>query len=59
LRAVGLSCEEVFACTDTKANAEQVINWFVMRWGLEVTLFPAYLLRLNLDKVEHEILFRF
>jgi hypothetical protein len=59
LRVVGLSCDEVFACTDTKANAEQIINRFVMRWGPEVTLFPAHLLRLNLDKVEREILFRF
>jgi hypothetical protein len=33
--------DEVFACTDTKVSAEQIINWFVMRWGLEVTFEEA------------------
>jgi hypothetical protein len=33
--------DEVFACTDTEASAEQIINWFVMRWGLEVTFEEA------------------
>jgi hypothetical protein len=29
--------DEVFACTDTGASAEEIIKWFVLRWGLEVT----------------------
>jgi hypothetical protein len=29
--------DEVFACTNLDASAEQIVNWFVMRWGLEVT----------------------
>jgi len=33
--------DEIFACTDTQAPAEQIINWFVMRWGLEVTFEEA------------------
>jgi hypothetical protein len=33
--------DEVFACTDTAARAEQIVNWFVMRWGLEVTFEEA------------------
>ena len=33
--------DEVFACTDTNASAEQIINWFVTRWGLEVTFEEA------------------
>lgn len=33
--------DEVFACTDTEAKAEQIIHWFVMRWGLEVTFEEA------------------
>ncbi len=33
--------DEVFACTDTNVSAEQIINWFVMRWGLEVTFEEA------------------
>ncbi len=33
--------DEVFACTDTEASPEQIINWFVMRWGLEVTFEEA------------------
>lgn len=33
--------DEVFACTDTQATASQIINWFVMRWGLEVTFEEA------------------
>ncbi|MBO0800818.1 MAG: transposase [Blastocatellia bacterium] len=33
--------DEVFACTDTEASSEQIINWFVMRWGLEVTFEEA------------------
>ena len=33
--------DEVFACTDTEASAEQIINWFVIRWGLEVTFEEA------------------
>lgn len=26
-----------FLCTDLQATPEQILNWFVMRWGLEVT----------------------
>lgn len=33
--------DELFACTDTQATASQIINWFVMRWGLEVTFEEA------------------
>ena len=33
--------DEVFACTDLHATAEQIINWFVMRWGVEVTFEEA------------------
>lgn len=33
--------DEVFACTDTNASPEQIISWFVMRWGLEVTFEEA------------------
>jgi hypothetical protein len=33
--------DEVFAYTDTKVSAEQIINWFVMGWGLEVTFEEA------------------
>ncbi|MDQ3013049.1 MAG: hypothetical protein M3X11_20370, partial [Acidobacteriota bacterium] len=28
--------DEILACTDLEASAEQIVNWFVMRWGLEV-----------------------
>jgi hypothetical protein len=33
--------DEVFACTNLEASAEQIVNWFVMRWGLEVTFEEA------------------
>lgn len=33
--------DEVFACTDTEATPAQIIHWFVMRWGLEVTFEEA------------------
>jgi hypothetical protein len=33
--------DEVFACTDLAATAEQIIAWFVMRWSLEVTFEEA------------------
>ncbi|MBO0723225.1 MAG: transposase [Blastocatellia bacterium] len=33
--------DEVFACTDTNASVQQIITWFVMRWGLEVTFEEA------------------
>jgi len=33
--------DEVFACTDLEATAEQIIAWFVMRWSLEVTFEEA------------------
>lgn len=26
-----------FLCTDLQATSEQILNWFVMRWGLELT----------------------
>ena len=26
-----------FVCTDLQATAEQIIQWFIMRWGVEVT----------------------
>ncbi len=26
-----------FLCTDLCATSEQILNWFIMRWGLEVT----------------------
>jgi hypothetical protein len=29
--------DEVFAHTDTNTSAKQIIQWFVLRWGLEVT----------------------
>ena len=33
--------DEVCACTNLEASAEQIVNWFVMRWGLEVTFEEA------------------
>jgi len=33
--------DEVFACTDLNASPTQIIEWFVMRWGLEVTFEEA------------------
>ena len=33
--------DEVFACTDINATAEEIIRWFVMRWSLEVTFEEA------------------
>lgn len=33
--------DEVFACTNLEASAEQIIQWFVLRWGLEVTFEEA------------------
>jgi len=33
--------DEVFACTDLNARAEQIIEWFVMRWSVEVTFEEA------------------
>ncbi|MGH8847920.1 MAG: IS701 family transposase [Polaromonas sp.] len=33
--------DEVFACTDLNATAEDIIKWFVMRWSLEVTFEEA------------------
>lgn len=33
--------DEVFACTNTNASAEEIIHWFVMRWGLEVSFEEA------------------
>jgi len=33
--------DEIFACTKLEASAEQIVNWFVMRWGLEVTFEEA------------------
>jgi hypothetical protein len=33
--------DEVFACTDINARAEEIIRWFVMRWSLEVTFEEA------------------
>lgn len=33
--------DEVFACTDTNASAQQIVNWFILRWGLEVTFEEA------------------
>lgn len=33
--------DEILACTDPEASAEQIVNWFVMRWGLEVTFEEA------------------
>lgn len=33
--------DEVFACTDLNASAEQIIEWFVMRWSVEVTFEEA------------------
>lgn len=29
--------DEVFMCTDTAASAEQILEWVVMRWSVEVT----------------------
>jgi hypothetical protein len=37
----GKLLDAVFACTDLKASAEQIIHWFVLRWGLEVTFEEA------------------
>ena len=33
--------DEVFACTETGASPVQIIEWFVMRWSLEVTFEEA------------------
>ena len=33
--------DEVFACTDINATAEEIIRWVVMRWSLEVTFEEA------------------
>jgi hypothetical protein len=33
--------DELFACTELKASPVQIIEWFVMRWGLEVTFEEA------------------
>jgi hypothetical protein len=33
--------DEVFACADINATAEEIIRWFVMRWSLEVTFEEA------------------
>jgi hypothetical protein len=33
--------DEVFACTDINARAEEIIRWFVTRWSLEVTFEEA------------------
>jgi hypothetical protein len=33
--------DEVFACTDINATAEEILRWFVMRWSLEVTFEEA------------------
>lgn len=33
--------DEVFACTDLNASAEQIIEWFVMRWSVDVTFEEA------------------
>ena len=33
--------EECFLCTDVEARAEQVIEWFVLRWNEEVTFEEA------------------
>ena len=33
--------DEVFACADINATAEEIIKWFVMRWSLEVTFEEA------------------
>jgi hypothetical protein len=37
----GLLRDEVFACTDLDATPQQIIEWVVMRWSLEVTFEEA------------------
>jgi hypothetical protein len=33
--------EECFVCTDAEASAEQIVEWFVLRWNEEVTFEEA------------------
>lgn len=37
----GKNCAETFFSTDLRHTSEQIINWFVLRWNIEVTFEEA------------------
>ncbi len=34
---LGLLEDKAFLCTDLAASAQQILHWYIMRWGIEVT----------------------